>query len=328
MGNQKTSLICNKIWKRINLTLPLFLLLLISLKAQNYTPFLQGQAAYLYYNPAFAGSTGFHRVGVGYHEANDKMQRLYLSYDQYFSKAKCGFGFLATNIPTYFGSSDQKINYTFLEIAASPKVRISKKIMLSTGVSLSLGGNSYSIDKAKNFVNNEVPSAIHINYSAGAVLNSKGFYAAYCIRKYNPLLSTFDTLTKKYDLREISTLFSTIQIGMIFKTNRSFNVVPSLIYQIYHHPDMTRLNDLTLFANFKYKKFFWALGIGGSNMQFSVGYYGERYRFGLSKGLSYHNLLSEQGYLFASYELFLSYTFEDFSSRLFNLQPAKSEEEK
>ena len=327
MESQRTLLKCGKIWKKIKFSSFLFLISFSAVQSQNYTPFLQGQAAYLYYNPAFAGSTGFHRIGLGYHEADQKLQRLYVSYDQYFSKAKCGFGILATNIPVYFGGTNQKISYTFMEISASPKVRISKRLMLSSGVSISVGSNTYVKSKAASFINNKIPSNLNVNYSAGLVLNSKSFYAAYCIRKYEPLLSTFDTIIDKFDVRELPTLFSTIQIGMIFKTNKSFNVVPSLIYQMYHNPDMRRQNDLTLFANFKYKKFFWAIGVGGSNMQASLGYYGDRYRIGISKGLNYHNLLSEQGYLFASYELFLSYTFEDFSNDLFKLLPHSSEKE-
>lgn len=297
-----------------------------ALKSQNYVPFLQGQAAYLYYNPAFAGSTGFHRaaVGISMASSNYSMERMYASYDQFFPKAKAGFGVCATNIPWYFGSRDHKISYTFLEVMASPKVRLSRKTMLSFGLSVSAAGKAYSRDSVKVFTVNGVSDKMSINYSAGLVLNSKTFYIAYCLRKYTPLTATFDT-SNKYIINEIPIMFSTIQGGMIFKTNKNFNFAPSFIYQMYHHPSMQGQNDLTLIGNFKYKKIFWAFGFGSSNMQLSVGYYGRKFRFGYAKGLLYN--FDDAFYFFGSKEIFFSYTFDDFSVKLFSHPKDEESEE-
>ncbi|MFZ9847257.1 MAG: type IX secretion system membrane protein PorP/SprF [Flavobacteriales bacterium] len=298
--------------------MPFFLFFFQTLSAQNYTPFLQGQAAFLYYNPAFAGSTGFHRAAIGTSfsgsKFNPNFQRYYGSYDQYISKRKLGFGAISTNIPKYLGDVKNKVNYNFFEVMLSPKVRLSKKLMLSFGLSGSVAGRSYRKSAIDPLVNNSISKRLNLNYCGGLVLNSKSFYFGYSLRQYTPIIASQDT-SFKCDIQEIPALVSTFQGGMIFKSNKAFNFAPSFIYQRYHHAAMQGQNDLTLIANFKYRTFFWALGFGSTNLQLSVGYYGERYRFGYSKGLMYN--VSNSSYIFVGQELFFSYTFEDFSSKLF-----------
>ncbi len=326
LADLKTSLIWTKNWTKTSFCI-LLLLAGVNLRAQHYVPFLQGQAAYLYYNPAFAGSTGFQRAAMGISMASSdfSVERLYASYDQFFPKTKAGFGVLATNIPWYFGTRNRKISYTFLEVMASPKVRLSKKTMLSFGFSVSASGKVYFRDSINSFTENGVSDKLNVNYAAGLVFNSKNFYLAYCLRNYTPLTSTLNATTNKYIITELPIFFSTIQGGMIFKTNNKFNFAPSFIYQIYHHPSMQGQNDLTLIGNFKYKKIFWAFGVGSSNLQLSVGYYGRKFRLGYSRGLSYN--FDDAFYLFGTKELFFSYTFDDFNIKLFKQSKEEETEE-
>ncbi len=326
MVKQKTSWKWETNWGNISV----FLLLLtstFSLHAQNYTPFLQGQAAFLYYNPAFAGSTGFQRVALGSSFSGSKFnptfQRYYASYDQYHSKRKIGYGVLANNIPKYLGDVKNKVNYSFFEVLVSPKVRLSKKLMLSLGLSSSIATKIYRSSMLDKLSNNKLSNKIDVNYSGGLLLNSKRFYLGYSIRKYTPLISQIDTLNK-YDLHEVNALLSTIQGGMIFKSNKSFNFAPSFIYQLYHHPDMYGQDNLTLIGNFKYNTFFWSIGIG-TTWQLTAGYYGPRFRFGYSRGLQF-DFNSEL--VLSGQEIFFSYTFDDFSLKLFAKDKNEEEQEK
>jgi hypothetical protein len=318
-----------------------FFLLFIAIKssnAQNYVPFMQGQAAYLYYNPAFAGSTGFHRAaaGIAVSGVQRNFQRAYLSYDQYSTKAKIGFGIFATNIPWYTDFQYKKITYSECEIVAAPKVRISKKLMLSVGISASIGRKSTAKDTVYILKESYIPDQWHLNYSLGAVINAKNYYMGYCLRKYDPVISSRDTNLTNYKitLEQVPVFFSTIQGGLMLKSRKSsFSFNPSFIYQMYHHPQMKSQNTLIVNTNFKYANVFWGIGVGNTNSQITLGYQRQKFRIGYAAGFTY-NLFDlfettniNNGYLFFSREFFISYTFEDFSTKLFTLQPHKSEKE-
>jgi len=288
---------------------------------------MQGQAAFLYYNPAFAGSTGFQRVALGTSFEGTKFypnfQRYYASYDQYNSKRKIGYGALANNIPKYLGDVKNKVNYSFFEVLVSPKVRLSKKFMLSLGLSSSIATKIYRSSMLDTLSNNKISNTVDFNYAGGLVLNSKSFYLAYSIRKYSPLISQKDS-SNKYDLQVINVLVSTFQGGIIFKSKKTFNFAPSFIYQRYHHPNMNGQNGLIVIGNFKYKTFFWSLGIG-TTWQLTAGYYGPRFRFGYARGL--HIDFNSQ-LILVGQEAFFSYTFDDFSLKLFAKDKNEEEEEK
>jgi len=106
--------------------------------------FTQFYAAPVLINPAFAGSVGAARIGVGYRNQwngnNYKLSTSYVAADNWFESINSGLGLSLTN------QKEALTNYNFTQINLSYayQVKLSKKITFFPGISFGYGGRYYN----------------------------------------------------------------------------------------------------------------------------------------------------------------------------------------
>ncbi|MCX6183148.1 MAG: type IX secretion system membrane protein PorP/SprF [Bacteroidetes bacterium] len=292
-----------------------FVLLLLSLtvQAQFYTPFAQGQSLPLYQNPSFAGTVVYPRFTLGTVMDGFKrpsilnISRTYFSYDQYVPDIRSGVGIMCTSNPVL--SSPVEVKRFQSELFFSPKIKLKNKMTLSTGVSAGLSSN---VLYASDLYSNDPQNPLRFSYSLGAIVHSPTFYVGYSFRQYPgaKLLSSSDS--SHFSIEQNSKFVSTVQTAYVFRKKKSDRITfsPALLLQFYRLDN--GFLETRYQVNFSLKRnfFFWGAGFSTNSIFMTIGFQGERVRlvYSASQITEPSTPYSSSKVLFAQ-EMVLSYTF-------------------
>jgi type IX secretion system PorP/SprF family membrane protein len=223
--------------------------LLISSLAQAQDPeFSQYYAAPLYLNPAFAGTSVDHRFIANYRNQWPNISQAFetyaFSYDYNLDQYNSGLGVLV--MADKAGSANLKSTQFNFQYAY--KVKLSDKLILSSGLNFGLGSRSIDFNKLVFYQqldfsqdgNNLPPAPSNLNmqgetyfdFGAGLLLYSRKVWLGYSMSHLNrPNRSLLDDET---EIPVKTSVHGGVRIPLyngVFKRERTASIAPSFVYK-------------------------------------------------------------------------------------------------
>lgn len=228
-------------------TLLVLFVFLYSVSPAQDPEFSQYYAAPLYLNPAFAGTSVDHRFIANYRNQwpniSQAFQTYAFSYDYNLDTHNSGLGFLM--MADKAGSANLKSTQFNFQYAY--KVRLTDKMVLSSGVNFGVGSRSIDFNKlvfyqqldfAQNSDNLPPPPQFHVegqtyfDFGGGLLLYSRKIWLGYSMAHLNrPNRSLLD---EESEIPIKTSVHGGVRIPLyngVFKRDRTASIAPSFVYK-------------------------------------------------------------------------------------------------
>jgi type IX secretion system PorP/SprF family membrane protein len=233
----------------MNMKKTLFAICLISAAAQAQDPeFSQYYAAPLYLNPAFAGTSVDHRFIANYRNQWPNISQAFetyaFSYDYNLDQYNSGLGVLV--MADQAGSANLKSTQFNFQYAY--KVKLSDKLMLSSGLNFGLGSRSIDFNKLVFYqqldfsqgsgdlppppANLNVQGETYFDFGAGLLFYSRTVWLGYSVSHLNR--PNRSLINDEAEIPVKTSVHGGVRIPLyhgVFKRERTASIAPSFVYK-------------------------------------------------------------------------------------------------